>query len=192
METQELLMTAARAVGVFVLMLVVIRLLGKRTVGNFTAFDLLVALMLGEVVDEMIYGDVTLLQGAVAVATVAAAKYVTSLLAYRNHALNRVLEGSPCVVVRDGEFQRDGMRSEFMNEREVMAALRLQGVDDMREVKLATVEVDGIVSVVRHEWAEPVQKADLGAGAREQKRKATADREETPDDKRTDSERYVA
>jgi uncharacterized membrane protein YcaP (DUF421 family) len=192
METQELLMTAARAVGVFVLMLVVIRLLGKRTVGNFTAFDLLVALMLGEVVDEMIYGDVTLLQGGVAVVTIAAAKYVTTILAYRNHAFGKMFEGTPAVVVRDGEFEREGMRNELMSEREVVAALRLQGVDDMREVKLATVEVDGIVSVVRHDWAEPVQKADLGRGACEEKRKATGDQDEAPDDKRTDSARYVA
>lgn len=56
METQELLLTAQRAAAVYVLMLVVIRLMGKRTVGNFTAFDLLVALMLGEIVDEIIYG----------------------------------------------------------------------------------------------------------------------------------------
>ena len=63
METQELLLTALRAAAVYVLMLVVIRLMGKRTVGNFTAFDLLVALMLGEIVDEIIYGDVTFAQG---------------------------------------------------------------------------------------------------------------------------------
>lgn len=47
MDAPELLLTAARALGVYAVMLVVIRLLGKRTVGNFSAFDLLVALMLG-------------------------------------------------------------------------------------------------------------------------------------------------
>lgn len=63
METQEIMMTAARAVAVFAIMLVVVRVLGKWTPGNFSAFDLLVALMLGEVVDDVIYGDVTFLQG---------------------------------------------------------------------------------------------------------------------------------
>src|SRR5687768_13434606 len=71
MDPQELLLTAVRAVGVYALMLVVVRLLGKRTVGNFSAFDLLVALMLGEVVDEIIYGDVSIAQGAVAILAVA-------------------------------------------------------------------------------------------------------------------------
>lgn len=51
-DVNELLMTAARAAAVYVLMLLVIRALGRRTVGNVSAFDLLVALMLGEIVDE--------------------------------------------------------------------------------------------------------------------------------------------
>jgi uncharacterized membrane protein YcaP (DUF421 family) len=58
MDPRELMLTAARAAAVYVFMLIVIRALGKRTVGDFSAFGLLVALMLGEVVDEILYGDV--------------------------------------------------------------------------------------------------------------------------------------
>jgi uncharacterized membrane protein YcaP (DUF421 family) len=168
MDWQELGMTAARGVLVYVLMLVVIRILGKRTVGNFTAFDLLVALMLGEVVDEIIYGDVTIAQGVVAILVVAAAKYVTAWLTYWKHGLNKLLEGTPTEVVKNGELVREGMRKEMINEQEVMASLRLQGVSDMREVKLALMEVDGIVSVIKEDWAEPLQKRDvLGEKAEE-------------------------
>lgn len=161
MDWQELGMTAARGLLVYVLMLVVIRLLGKRTVGNFTAFDLLVALMLGEVVDEIIYGDVTIAQGVVAILVIALAKYLTSWLSYFSHGFNSILEGKPTEIVRSGEIDRDGLRRELFNEQEVMAALRLQGVGDMREVKRAVMEVDGQVSVIREEWAEPLQKGDV-------------------------------
>ena len=54
MDLQELMLTATRALAIYLLMLIVIRALGKRTVGNFAAFDLVVALMLGEVVDEIV------------------------------------------------------------------------------------------------------------------------------------------
>jgi uncharacterized membrane protein YcaP (DUF421 family) len=165
MELQELLATGARALGVYAVILVVIRLLGKRTVGNFSAFDLLVALMLGEVVDEIIYGDVSVGQGLVAIGAVAGAKYGTAWLSYKDRRLNHLLEGIPTEVVRDGAFVRKGMRRELMNELEVYAALRLHGVSDMREVKRATLEVDGEVSVIREDWAEPAQKGDL-PGAR--------------------------
>ena len=172
MDWQELGMTAARGLLVYAAMLVVIRILGKRTVGNFTAFDLLVALMLGEVVDEIIYGDVTLLQGFTAVLVVAGAKYVTAWLTYFDHGLNRLFEGKPTELVRNGELVRKGLRAELMNEKEVMAALRLQGVSDVREVKLAFLEVDGLVSVIREPWAEPLQKSDLhGATARNDMRR---------------------
>jgi uncharacterized membrane protein YcaP (DUF421 family) len=162
MDWQELGMTAARGLLVYAAMLLVIRLLGKRTVGNFTAFDLLVALMLGEVVDEIIYGDVSLAQGFTAIIVVAGAKYVTAWLTYFDHGFNRIFEGKPTELVRNGEFVRKNLRSELVNEKEVMAALRLQGVSDVSEVKLAILEVDGVVSVIREPWAEPLQKSDLG------------------------------
>lgn len=161
MDWQELAMTAARGVLVYVVMLIVIRLLGKRTVGNFSAFDLLVALMLGEVVDEIIYGDVTIAQGMVAILVIALCKYLTAWLTSRNHGLNRLLEGTPTEIVRNGEFVREGLRSEAMNELEVLAALRLNDVSDMREVKSAIMEVDGQVSVIREPWAEPATKGDV-------------------------------
>ena len=174
MDPHELMMTALRALGVYVLMLVVIRVLGKRTVGNFAAFDLLVALMLGEVVDEIIYGDVSIAQGLVAIGVVAAAQYGNEWLSYWDHGFDALLEGTPTPIVRNGELVMKGMRAERMNDKAVMHELRLQGVDDIREVKLAMVETDGVVSVIKEDWAEPVQKADLGGEAAKRREEATA------------------
>ena len=175
MDPHELAMTALRAVAVYVLMLATIRLLGKRTVGNFTAFDLLVALMLGEVVDEIIYGDVGMAQGMVAIAVIAAAQYSNSWLSYWDHGMDRILEGTPTTIVEDGALQRGGLRAERMNEKDALAELRLQGVEDLREVRLARVEVDGQVSVIRQDWASPVQRADvLEEAARERDRARAA------------------
>ena len=161
MDPHELLMTALRALAVYVLMLAVIRTLGKRTVGNFAAFDLLVALMLGEVVDEIIYGDVSFAQGTVAILVIAGAQYVNAWLSYWDHGFDALLEGKPTPIVRDGEMVAEGLRAERINARGVMHELRLQGVDDIAEVKLATIEVDGVVSVIKQDWAQPLRKRDL-------------------------------
>ena len=189
-ELNELLLTAARAFAVYVLMLVVIRSLGKRTVGNFSAFDLLVALMLGEVVDEIIYGDVRFLQGTVAIVAIAALAHTDAWLAYFDHGMEKILEGKPTVVVRDGEYDRKGMRRERMNEKDVLGYLRTQGVLDMREVHLAVVEHNGSVSVLRHAWAEPVQRADV-IEADAKLREATRGGQPAPPDKRSDSPRAL-
>jgi uncharacterized membrane protein YcaP (DUF421 family) len=161
MDAHELMWTALRAAGVYVVMLVVIRLLGKRTVGNFSAFDLLVALMLGEVVDEIIYGDVGLGQGMVAVFVVAALQYGNSWLSFRHPRFARLAEGEPTPVLIDGVLHQPGMSKERMSPGEVLAALRLQGIRHLEDVKRAQVEPDGLVSVIRQDWAEPLQKKDL-------------------------------
>jgi uncharacterized membrane protein YcaP (DUF421 family) len=138
--------------------------------------------MLGEVVDEIIYGDVSIAQGVTAILVVAAAKYVTAWLTYSSHALNKILEGKPTTLVQNGELVRDGMRGELMNEQEVMASLRLQGVSDMREVKSAIMEVDGIVSVIKEDWAEPLRKGDVHGDAAQQG---------SDEEKRTDTPRAL-
>jgi uncharacterized membrane protein YcaP (DUF421 family) len=161
MSPSELLLTAGRALAVYVLMLLVMRALGKRTIGNFAAVDLLVALMLGELVDEIIYGDVSFLTGTVAILVISAAQAGNSWLVWWGHGFDTLLEGSPQVIVRDGVLQEKEMRAERMSVREVMGHLRGQGVNDLREVRLAVVEDDGSVSVIRRSWAEPVTKADI-------------------------------
>jgi uncharacterized membrane protein YcaP (DUF421 family) len=186
-EFGELILTAARAFAVYVLMLIVIRALGKRTVGNFSAFDLLVALMLGEVVDEVIYGDVRFAQGTVAIVVIGAVAYADAWLAYFDHGWQGILEGKPTVVVQDGEYDRKGMRKERMNEKDVLGHLRAQGIADMREVHLAVVEHDGTVSVLRQRWAEPAQKGDIVEADRQRRLGAIGDREQPPGAKRTDS-----
>ena len=191
MDPNELLLTAARAAAVYAIMLIVLRLSGKRAIGNFTAFDLLVALMLGEVVDEIIYGDVDFLQGLVPIVIVTLLQVGTSWLSYFDHGWDKVLEGVPTVIVRHGELDRDGMRAERMNPKDVMAELRQSGVDDVREVKLATVENDGRVSVLKEDWAEELQKGDVDPKLKKQRKADTGGTDDPPPDKQTDSEQSL-
>jgi uncharacterized membrane protein YcaP (DUF421 family) len=191
MDPRELLLTAARAFAIYVLMLLVVRTLGKRTVGNFAAFDLLVALMMGEVVDEIIYGDVGFLQGTVAIVVIAAAQAGNSWLTWWGHGFDTLLEGSPTVVVRDGELQDKGMRAERMNAKEVMGHIRALGITDLREVKLALVEDDGSVSAIRRSWAEPAIKADVDADAAAKRRADTHGKDEPGELDRTDAPQWL-
>lgn len=169
MDPHELLLTAARTAGVYLLMLVVMRTMGKRAIGNFTAFDLLVALMMGEVVDEMAYGDVSFLQGTTVIVVVGVLQYVNSWISYYDHGMDALLEGKPTVMVRNGVLVRAGLKKERMNHKDVMGELRLAGITDIREVRLAMLENDGELSILREEWAEQAQKADVDDEAAKQK-----------------------
>lgn len=160
--TNEILGTALRAAAVFVVMLVVIRLLGKRTVGNLTAFDLIVALILGELTGEIIYGDTAPAVGLAAIVTVALFQWAASWLNHKSRWASRWLEGRPGVVVRHGTIDRRALRHELMSELELMSALRHHDVAELAEVKLATVEPDGTITVLKEDWAEPPQRRDVG------------------------------
>lgn len=164
MDPNDLLMTALRATLLYLGLLFVIRLLGKREVGNLTPFDLLVALMLGEVTDEIVYGDVSLAKGFVAIAVIAFWHVANSWGSYRSKLIDRLTADSARVLVEHGKIKGNAMAEERMSQAELESQLRMQGVDDLKEIKRATLEPSGHVSVIKEDWAKPVQKGDLKDG----------------------------
>ena len=161
MDPQDLLLTALRASLIYFFLLFVVRILGKREVGNATAFDLIVALMLGEVVDEAIYGDVSMAKGMLAIGVIAVWHLVNSWASYKSTFIHRLTGAEPTVIVENGKIKEDALGKERMHQDEVYTELRLMEVDDISEVKLATLEPNGQVSVLLEEWAKPVQKQDV-------------------------------
>lgn len=173
MDVNELLFTALRASFVYLFLLIVVRVLGKREVGATSAFDLIVALILGEVVDEIIYADVTILQGVVAIGVVAVWHLVNSWASYKSSFIDRLTGAPPTVVVKNGEIQRKHLARERLSEDELFSELRLMGVDDLKEVRQATLEPNGKISVLKEDWAKPVQYQDVSKSPpKTQKRKS--------------------
>lgn len=138
-----------------------VRLLGKRTIGSATAFDFMVALILSEVVDESIYGDVSMTQGMLVIAVIAGWHLVNSYLSYRSQRFDRLVGGEPAVLVKDGAMVRRSMRQERVNEEELWSLLRLQGIEELKDVKAATLEPDGLLSVLKTDEARELRKSDL-------------------------------
>lgn len=162
-DLTELMLTALRATFVYFYLLLIVRVLGKREIGASSAFDLLVALMLGDVVDEVIYGDVTILQGAVAMAIIGMWHLVNAWASFKSKFIDKLIGASPTVLVKNGRIQHKALAKERLNEEELFSELRLANVgkDEIEEVKLATLEPNGKVSVIREDWAKPVQKQDM-------------------------------
>ncbi|HSD85517.1 MAG TPA: YetF domain-containing protein [Anaerolineae bacterium] len=161
MDFTELLLTAARTTAVYFFMLAVVRLLGKREIGALGAFDLIVAFMLGEVVDEMVYGDVTLVQGFLVITVVAGGHFLNAWASYKNKHIQKFTEAAPRVLIENGQILREALAKERMSEDELYSQLRLQSIDDIQEVKCARLEPNGQVSILEQEWAKPLQKRDL-------------------------------
>ncbi len=161
MELNELAATAGRAIIIYIFILVVVRLMGKRTVGNFSAFDLIVAFIISEVVDEPIYGDVSLLQAFVAIGVVALLHLTNEVLSFQFPAFERLTGGQPRVLIRNGELMRKEMQAEHVSESDLLALLRENGVDDIRDVERGTLELNGMLSVIKTPEAQTLEKRDL-------------------------------
>lgn len=161
MDAQELALTAGRAFIIYVFLLAVVRLLGKRTVGNFSAFDLIVALILGEIVDEPIFGDVPMAQALLAIAVVAVLHAGNEFLSYRSTAFDRLTSGGSTVLVRNGVPDRRALAKERINEEELMSLLRMQSIDNLADVREARLEPSGQLSVLKTDQAKELKKGDL-------------------------------
>jgi uncharacterized membrane protein YcaP (DUF421 family) len=164
-DLNELALTALRATFVYFYLLIIVRILGKREIGASSAFDLLVALMLGDVVDEVIYGDVSIAQGAVAMAVIGAWHIVNAWASFKSKFIDSLIGAPPTVLVRNGQIQRKALAKERLNEDELFSELRMAdvGEDEIDQVKQATLEPNGKISVLLEDWAKPVQKQDLFA-----------------------------
>ena len=128
-----------------------VRLLGKRGIGSLSAFDLIVTLILGEVVDEVIFGDVELTAGLTAIGAIAVLHLAVSWLSYASPGARRLLEGDPTALVRDGRFVQRGLRQERISEEELWSLLRQEEVDreDLASLEIVRLEPDGKLSVRR-------------------------------------------
>src|SRR5438270_1716485 len=128
-----------RTLVVYLVILVLLRLAGKRTLAQLNAFDLVVLLLLSNVVQNAIIGNETSLPGGLLGAVILiTGNYLLVRLAFRSQLVNRVLQGTPTVLYEDGDYRERNLEHELVTREELRAALRRQGMelDDIESVAL--------------------------------------------------------
>lgn len=144
-----------RSVVVYLFLLVSFRLAGKRLLGQLTAFDLVVLLIISNVLKNATIGDDRSLGGGLLGAfVIMLLNWLVAWLTYRHKRLRRLVENVPTVLIRHGEVLQANLDREHMSMAELRAALRKDGVTRASEVRWALLEEDGHVSVV-HRGAQP-------------------------------------
>jgi uncharacterized membrane protein YcaP (DUF421 family) len=138
-----------RTAGVYVVILLGLRLAGKREIGQMTVFDLVVLLLLANAVQNAMVGpDTSLVGGLLAAIVLLVLNALVARLRLRWPVLRRVVEGSPTLLVLHGEVITEHMKRERLDEETLEAALREHGVGDLSDVEMAVLEIDGSISVV--------------------------------------------
>jgi uncharacterized membrane protein YcaP (DUF421 family) len=138
-----------RTAVIYLIILIGLRLAGKREIGQMTVFDLVVLLLIANAVQNAMVGpDTSLVGGILAAVVLLVLNAVVARLRLRWPRLRRIVEGSPTLLVLHGEVMADHLRREGLDQETLKAALREHGVADLSDVEMAVLEIDGSISVV--------------------------------------------
>jgi uncharacterized membrane protein YcaP (DUF421 family) len=151
-----LLQIVLRTSVIYMLVLIGVRLSGKREIGQMTPFDLTLLLLLSNSVQNAMTGpDTTLAGGAVAASTLLVLNYMIAGVSGTNRQFRRFIEGQPTLLVHDGKIIDTHMVRERVSMDELHRALREHGINSCDQVALAVLEVDGSISCLKYDEINP-------------------------------------
>ena len=138
-----------RGVVVYLFLLVFLRLTGRRQIGQYDPFDLILLLILSNAVqNSMNAGDNSLAGGLLSASTLLLLHVVLARLAFHFPRIGRWVDGKAQVLIHQGELNQGLMRKELLTQDDVEAALRAGGCLHAHEVERATIETNGQITVV--------------------------------------------
>lgn len=154
--THVLLQIVLRTVVIYLLVLIGVRLSGKREVGQMTPFDLTLLLLLSNSVQNAMTGpDTSLSGGAIAACTLLILNYLVANASGVNRRFRRLIEGQPTLLIHDGQTIESHLAREHVSVDELHRALREHGIERCDQVALAVLEVDGSISCLKYDEIAP-------------------------------------
>ncbi|MFE9425271.1 DUF421 domain-containing protein [Kitasatospora sp. NPDC006697] len=155
---------AIRTIAVYLALLVLLRFVGKRGLAQLNTFDLVVMLLLSNVVQNAVIGnDNSLVGGVFGAVVLLVTDAVLVRQAARWHWFSRLMEGSPTVLARDGEYDRRAIRRQGLRIGDIDLAVHHQGGDSVAETNLIVLEPGGLLLVKLNQGDQPADKDDMAA-----------------------------
>ncbi len=139
-----------RAAAVYLFLLILFRLSGKRTLAEVTTFDLILTLIISEAIQQALIGsDNSLTNGLIIVVTLVGLDMLISAVKLRFPRFDRFLEGLPVTILDNGRLHREAMKREGVDEQDILQAAReLQGLDRIEDLRKAVIEKTGQITVM--------------------------------------------
>ena len=139
-----------RASIIFFLLFVLLRVIGKRQLGQMTPFEFVGLIVLGDFVQQAVtHNDFSITAAMLAVVTFAFWSLVFGWIAYRSKWGRKWFESKPLVLVRDGEFIDEARVHDLLPREEVLGEMRLAGIEKLDQVKWAILESNGKISFIK-------------------------------------------
>jgi uncharacterized membrane protein YcaP (DUF421 family) len=137
---------------VYAVLLASLRILGKRDLSQMTPFDAVLLFLIPQLFRNYLVGaDSSLVTALVGATTLVVLVFLTSLAGFRSPAVGRLVRATPSILLDDGVLREDALSRERIAPEEIEAAARRAGVDGLDQVRRATLEADGTISIIRRE-----------------------------------------
>ncbi len=145
----SLAVVAACTTCVYLFVVVLLRIFGRRQLGQLTVLDLIVVLLIGSAVETaMIHGDLSLPAGLTSAATLLVLNRAMTTAFLRSARWNHLVNGGPILLVHDGKVIEEHLRRVGLTEDDLAEDLRSRGYADTTDVRDAVLETDGSISVI--------------------------------------------
>ncbi|MFP5374587.1 MAG: DUF421 domain-containing protein [Gammaproteobacteria bacterium] len=139
-----------RACVVYLVILALVRITGKRTVGQHTPFDLIVVVLLGTAVQNSLIGeDVSLLGGLILAATLIGLNWLVGIATSRSPLADRLVQGEPVLLARNGEVFERVLRRQMIPPSDLEEAMRAANVRERAQIEAAWLEPNGAITVLK-------------------------------------------
>lgn len=143
-----------RAVVIYLSLFIMFKIWGKKHIGEVAAFDFLLMLIISEAVQNSLIGKDSSVQGGlISVATLLILASIMNIISYYSRNAERMLEGTPKVIIRDGKIMEQVLKKERISLPELLESIREQGVVHLHDIHLAMLEANGKISVIRQPQA---------------------------------------
>jgi uncharacterized membrane protein YcaP (DUF421 family) len=140
----SLLEKMLRPVVVYIFLIIVLRIFGKRELAQLNPFDLVVLLSLSNTVQNAIIGpDDSVTGGLIGAFTLLAVNYFVVRYFFKHRRLDQIFEGTPSVLIEDGRLKREALAKELLTESELLTVAHRQGFDSLKEIERCVLEPGG-------------------------------------------------
>ncbi|MCL5040779.1 MAG: DUF421 domain-containing protein [Firmicutes bacterium] len=146
----------------YFLVLVVFRLMGKRTLGNLAPFDIAVIIMVGEAAMIPIAEEkVPLIRGIIPILSLGFLQILLTVINMYSRGFEKATQGTSTILVKNGQILAENLRRERVTLADLSIGLREKEVENLSDVREARLEPTGQISVIKEKSAQPVTPGDV-------------------------------
>ena len=139
----------ARSAILYFAILFLMRIMPRRSAGELATMDLIFALLIADSAAQSLGAYTSVSDGIILIVSLMAWNYLVNSLSHKVKFIERLVSAPPLEIVRNGRMLKRNMRRELLTEEELLSYLRQEGIDDVTQVKVAYVESEGQISVVK-------------------------------------------